>query len=1068
MTLSYRIIKVIIIAFIITDNLLGFNDNFPIINYSTKEYGRTHESTNLSIIQDHRGLMYIANANGVLEYDGTKWNFIQVRNGIWVLSMDIDENGLIYLGSQNEFGYIYPDKLGALIYKSLSDTILNLNDIDNNFWRTHCTSQGIFFQSEHNIFRFNNNKFYKYTPTTTFHLSFKVNDTIYVRERGVGLKIFDGNNFSKVQGSEIFSDIGVFSILPGKNNNELIIITQEEGLWKYFKDDDKFERIKIDNYNFITSSKIYGGILLQNGNYALNSLMQGLLIFNGQSQIINVFDKNKGLRDNYINAVTQDKQGNLWLALNNGISIIEYNSPLQFFTEDNGIIGNIYAINKLNNVLYIGTSNGLFSANLNEEENLVFSKIEGFNTHIWNLTKIQNTLIIGTNEGLYEIKNNEILKIDNINSYEVFYDSIINILFVSGYNGLNLYSRKNNWKFIKSIPEISNDVLRIQKQVNSSVYWLGTQINRLFRLEIINDLNYSIHHYDEASGLPVSWIIPEIVNENIVFCTREGLFSINKDSSELLDSLHENITFSSFEIYGKQIQRPIYLINDHNELTWFYIDGELQYYNKSLKNFEYQPFLKVEMGKINTIFQDKDNIWFGADDGLILYNSKVVKDYNQEYHCLIRKVLCNNDFLLFAGTFYSQNSNNKYQITLNQNDKLIKRLEYKFNNISFEFSAPFFIHENKTKYKYKLIGFQDEWSDWQNTNFKEYTNLNEGEYTFVVKAKNIYENQSQPAVYSFFILPPWYRTKFAYFIFSILLILTILAIIKLSIIRLERQKRKLQEIVNQRTIEIRMQKEEIIIQKNFIEQKNKDITDSITYAQRIQNALLVNKEKIKSALPDSFILYKPRDIVSGDFYWFGEVDNKIIISAIDCTGHGVPGAFMSMLGDSYLNQIIYTHCITSPDLILSELNKNIKRALRQEETNNQDGMDMAICVIDKKNKKLEFAGAKNPLVYIKNDEYNTIKGDKKPIGGMMVEDRSYTKHILNINKQIFYIFSDGYQDQFGGESNTKFMTKRFYNLLVDVHDKPFDEQQEILDRIIEKWKGNNAQIDDILVIGFKI
>jgi serine phosphatase RsbU (regulator of sigma subunit) len=269
-------------------------------------------------------------------------------------------------------------------------------------------------------------------------------------------------------------------------------------------------------------------------------------------------------------------------------------------------------------------------------------------------------------------------------------------------------------------------------------------------------------------------------------------------------------------------------------------------------------------------------------------------------------------------------------------------------------------------------------------------------------------------------------------------------------------------------------------QKVIIEKKNSNITASINYAQRIQHAMLPRQQDIQNLLPNLFLFFKPREIVSGDFYWIAEHEDnygakKIIIAAIDCTGHGVPGAFMSMVGDGLLNQIVKLQQISSPELILKELDKGIRDTLNQEETENKDGMDIAICVIDKYNKILEFAGAKNPLVYIQNGELKEIPGDKMHIGGQMrkgedkLKHKHFTKHTIDTSPPTtFYIFTDGYEDQFGGEENKKFSKRQLHRVLFEHHKEPLYEQKWRLEKSINDWSGHHAQIDDILVIGFQV
>jgi len=263
---------------------------------------------------------------------------------------------------------------------------------------------------------------------------------------------------------------------------------------------------------------------------------------------------------------------------------------------------------------------------------------------------------------------------------------------------------------------------------------------------------------------------------------------------------------------------------------------------------------------------------------------------------------------------------------------------------------------------------------------------------------------------------------------------------------------------------------EVMAQKSEIELKSQKITSSINYAKRIQDATLPRLPAMQRAFNDLFVLFKPRDIVSGDFYWFHEQTHCKIMAAVDCTGHGVPGAFMSLVGQQALNKIVRQNGIIEPDLILNELHKEVRMMLKQDQSDNRDGMDMSVCLYDKQEKTLQFAGAKNPLVYIKNKELVHLKGDKHPIGGRQDEDeRIFKKHTVAIDEPTtFYMFSDGYQDQFGGAEDRKFMISRMRNLLLEIHQEPLDQQHTILDDTMEDWKKDTKQLDDILVIGFRI
>jgi len=270
-----------------------------------------------------------------------------------------------------------------------------------------------------------------------------------------------------------------------------------------------------------------------------------------------------------------------------------------------------------------------------------------------------------------------------------------------------------------------------------------------------------------------------------------------------------------------------------------------------------------------------------------------------------------------------------------------------------------------------------------------------------------------------------------------------------------------------------------LIQKNSLIEKQKEkIIDSITYAQHIQQSILIEESEIRKILPDSFIYYQPKDIVSGDFYWCSKIEDKIILAAIDCTGHGVPGAFMSMIGNTLLNQIVNEKHITMPSEILRQLNIGIYQALHQEkeETLSRDGMDIALCSIDYKNKQLEYAGAQNPMYMVSDNELTVVRADRQTIGGggMISKKenplkREYTNHVIPIKKDMcIYLFSDGYMDQFRGSDRKKFGIQQFKDLILANQSLSMQKQKEVMLMEHENWKENAHQIDDILIIGLRL
>jgi serine phosphatase RsbU (regulator of sigma subunit)/Flp pilus assembly protein TadD len=294
----------------------------------------------------------------------------------------------------------------------------------------------------------------------------------------------------------------------------------------------------------------------------------------------------------------------------------------------------------------------------------------------------------------------------------------------------------------------------------------------------------------------------------------------------------------------------------------------------------------------------------------------------------------------------------------------------------------------------------------------------------------------------------------------------IISILLILILRLFRQKQKANRILEQKN-------EEISLQRDHIFQQNKEITASIEYASRIQTALLPPQELIDKIIPDSFVLFKPRDIVSGDFYWLSQKENKIISVTADCTGHGVPGAFMSMLGISFLNEIVNLTNVDdlTADVILNDMRSLVISSLRQTGNigESRDGMDLTLCIIDYDTMELNYSGAYNPLFIIGDGELIETKADKMPIGIHLKKIENFTNHIIPIKKgDLIYTFSDGYVDQFGGPDNSKFRKKNFIQLLLEIHQEDMPKQKEILEQKLQEWMEGYEQVDDILVNGIRI
>jgi serine phosphatase RsbU (regulator of sigma subunit) len=383
-------------------------------------------------------------------------------------------------------------------------------------------------------------------------------------------------------------------------------------------------------------------------------------------------------------------------------------------------------------------------------------------------------------------------------------------------------------------------------------------------------------------------------------------------------------------------------------------------------------------------------------------------------------------------------------------DRQVKEISQQRNTISVQ-------QEEVNKQKVILEDRQQEITQKESHIVQQEGKISEQETVLISQLRAI---EKQKMLIWFFVVALILVTGLGYFIYRGY------KIKKEANIKLEEKNR----LISAQKDEIQMQKEIAESQRDQIAYQKKHITDSIEYALRIQSALLPNLELFTDKI-DHFVLYKPRDIVSGDFYWVAEVDDsRHVIIAADCTGHGVPGAFMSMLGVSFLNEIILNKGIIQPDQIMNTLRDDVMRSLKQmEETSDvKDGMDMCICLLDLEKKSLQFAGANNPMWMISDGELSEIKGDKMPVA-IHETMKPYTNHWIDLKKgDTFYIFSDGYQDQFGGPNQKKFLSKNFKRVLGDLQNKSMLEQGAELDKIFEEWRKNVEQIDDVTVIGVRV
>lgn len=1052
----------------------GFSQSFypPVLNYSIKDYGKDRNPENYCVVQDQRGVIYVGHSHGVLEFDGEKWTFIQVGYGSFVRAMDVDETGMVYVGVYGDFGYLQPDSTGQLTFQSLLPKIAEEDQFFSTVWRIFAGSESVYFQTEEALFIYNisTEAVEVVYPETSFHTSFLINDQIFLRERETGLVKWESGALKPLPGTAAFADYGVFG-LHLLEDDSLFIITQELGLYKW--KDGGMRQLPDENPQPITELGVFGSTRLYDGDFALNTFGNGVLIIDENGRIKHVLDRNIGIRSNVVQDIYQDRDLNLWLALENGIAKVNYHSPMSYFDEKSGLEGNVQAMIRFNGRIFAGTSHGLYAQTSDTVSSRKFEKLEMIDDQVWDFLILDQQLIVASAKGIFKMKDGQNFQLLNSNGANtICYDEKNKRIYTGGPKGIFVYDQA--FRIIWEYPNNFSTFLGAAVDPNdANTVWLGTTRSGVIRLKMEGADQYKVDSYGDFDGLLDNLGIPIIYDDSLIFGAKDGLFFfVNEDImfEELKDQLtpeeRENPAFykgifENYTLHDSLFNGQILLLTKGKNRTWYCNETKIGFYDHQTKTFKNRPFWGINFGRINSFYLEEDGVlWIGAAEGLIRYEDNDVKQYESQFYALIRNVRIPRGDTLFNGAFQSDSG----VMRIHQKTTEIPQILYKNNDIQFFFAAPYFEDEHQPEYRYKLAGSDEYWSDWEGKSEAKYNNLHEGQYTFIVEARNVYGQVSEQASYTFEVLPPWYRTTWAYMLYGLAFILILLIGVRISSQRLKQKNLWLEGVVEERTREIS--------QKNTVlEHQQKEIQDSINYAQRIQEAILPLEDEMKKWIPNSFVLFRPKDVVSGDFYWFLERDNQLVIICADCTGHGVPGAFMSMIGSDRLNNIVSENKVTAPGAILSELNRAIKKSLKQDGQKNatRDGMDAAVCTIDLAEQKLYYAGANRPLWVIENAALTEIKATKVAVAGFTPEDQAYEEHVIPLKKGLkFYMTSDGYADQFGGERNKKFKVKNMKNLIAQIADKPFAEQKALLEKELLSWMGDFEQVDDICVIGFQV
>lgn len=1078
---------------------------------------REIENQSWSICQDQNNVMIFANRRGIMTFDGQSWNIINMPAVPYVIKYN-PSNNKVYAGCDGNYGYLEKDEKGFYKFFSIVSDSAQVGLISQILF----TDSTIIFYGQSTISRHNikNNELEKRffskdnEPFSGMFLTPK-NTFINVASRGL-FRVEADSLFPIVTGYLTENEEILFS-LPYDNN--MVLLGLSNNSLSLF-DGIKYYDYKVQDDGYLLQSTLSDGLAVNDSIYAFSTLDGGAVVIGKKSRkIINTINYQRGLPDDEILAMGVDNKNGLWLSHQYGLSRADLGLPVLNFSIYPGLKGNITSTLWYNRELYVSTSEGVFYltevkdydevevmvrkepiktslilpsvtkggalAPSNSQEPVkakksLLSRIFGKKTSTEQPAKAANTTVTVASPG--QIKAGKIAEPQFVKKT------------LSRLKGVNyLYKKVDGLN--EKCKQLVSTPYGILASTNKGLYNISSHSARIVTKGLyINYIDKVTREgkYYVATSEGYFYIIYKSGGWTTEFPDKEfnqPLYSITSVSPELLWAGSTSVAFkilpgkngspAEYKTYSLENDFPKkYIIENLNDTVFLLNESGISYYNETKDSFI--KYNKVELNdgsKFSFIYTQPGVPWYkerdewksmANDRQLALTDKALLKIFEE-----LVSINLADDFIWVV-----TDDNKLFRIERNKNlsikpdiDLYIRGISnedgtyFKISNIVFgrgdntvyfDLVAPGYLKQNSTQYQYLLEKTMSDWSKWS---FAPTITLMlpAGEYTLKVRAKDIWGNISEPKKLKFTIRAPFTHTTFFYLLMLVLVLGIIMIIVRFREGQLKKDKKILEQKVQERTAKIEAQKQEI--------------TSSIEYASRIQMAMLPEEYHFTNNFSDYFIIFKPRDIVSGDFYWVGENDKQIFFSVGDCTGHGVPGAFMSTLGISTLNEITNDNTEFQASTILKLLREKIKTSLHQtgKEGEAADGMDMAFCVLGKNKKLLQYAGAYNPLFIVQSGEFKEYKADRMPIGIYYGEKDDFTNYEINVKKgDTLYICSDGIYDQFGGPDGSKYKKANLKKLLADNSHLTMAQQRAVIEKEFNDWRGELEQIDDVTIIGIKI
>ena len=1041
-------------------------------NYTKKD--GLQGTTFRSILEDSKGRLWFGTNQGISIYDGHEFTEITAKDsllGTTVLCLLEDKQHNIWAGTDDGgLNRITPKPNGKFEITHFtekdqfsSNAVFDLvEDKAGNIWAA--TFGGI------NILHPTNGKYINRIIKGTDKIPSDMLLSIAADKKGsIWVGTYDVGAFS-IEQPEISSpnlkvipldmiNTAVWDILPAENGN-IWLGTGQNGITRLISQ-PKTSSYTLEHYSTqqgLPSNQILSFLEDSEHNIWIGTNGEGLAMLQGDE--FAHFGLKSGFANSNIMDVKADSLGRLWVATDGGgLSVMTFNNgatTVKTFTEKDGLSSNFITS------IAIG---------------------KGSNHNIWVAT---------TNKGILKYDGKYFTRFDTHQGLEeerinCLYVDSKGILWAGTANGISQFDGKKFFSVSTKEMKMNNEGVNTILEDKRGSLWFGTA-GGLARYAG----GKKIRTFDTVEGLTaidVNTLATDKIGNIWIGTNSGGLFKFDISKR---DTTAISLVADAKQLGSNSVQSLMFL--DENTL----IVGTLKGFTKlnigtkgeilSHRNYDKTDgFIGIEC---NTNAIDKDsqgNIWFGTGKGLTRFAPHLERKEIPAPKLQFTKLQ-----LFYKDVDWKAKTDSvEPWFSLPQ----VLRLTYKENNLTFQFTGISLKNPDKLFYKFMLEGQDETWSPMQQSNEARFPGLAYGSYTFKVMAMDANGTWSQPESFSFTITPPWYRTNWAYFGFGAFLLISVFSVVKYRERQLREDKRILEQTVEERTAEVVKQKEEISHQKN-------EIIDSITYAQRIQFAILPSLKSIKEQLPDSFILYKPKDIVAGDFYWTaatapssspkgGEQKQlthssgeetafsssplgrsggaTFFIAAADCTGHGVPGAMVSVVCSNALNRAVKEFHLTQTGKILDKVRELVIETFEKSNEDVKDGMDISLMGIQQIGEEvsIHWSGANNSLFYFEGDELTEVKPNKQPIG-KTDNPQPFTSELHTFNTQrTYYLFTDGYADQFG-RADKKLMKKQFKAILETIQSLSMPEQEQYLSDFFEAWKGDKEQTDDVTVIGIRL